>query len=108
MRRIHFLSLPSAAGLALCIAAGQPSPVSAQAALPTTSQADRDQARAIFKELIEINTTDTALGNVTTGSTAMQKRFLDAGFPAEDVHLLGPDARKMNLVVRYAGRRHAD
>jgi acetylornithine deacetylase/succinyl-diaminopimelate desuccinylase-like protein len=101
MRRIHFLSLPSVAGLALCIAAGQPSPVSAQAALPTTSQADRDQARAIFKELIEINTTDTALGNVTTGSTAMQKRFLDAGFPAEDVHLLGPDARKMNLVVRY-------
>ncbi len=30
----------------------------------------------------------------------MQKRFLDAGFPVEDVHLLGPDARKQNLVVR--------
>jgi len=30
----------------------------------------------------------------------MQKRFLDAGFAADDVHLLGPDARKMNLVVR--------
>jgi acetylornithine deacetylase/succinyl-diaminopimelate desuccinylase-like protein len=30
----------------------------------------------------------------------MQKRFLDAGFPPEDVHLLGPDARKQNLVVR--------
>jgi acetylornithine deacetylase/succinyl-diaminopimelate desuccinylase-like protein len=30
----------------------------------------------------------------------MQKRFLEAGFPAEDVHLLGPDARKQNLVVR--------
>ena len=68
--------------------------------MPAASAEDRAQARAIFKELIEINTTDTPLGNVTAGSTAMQKRFLDAGFPAEDVHLLGPDARKQNLVVR--------
>jgi acetylornithine deacetylase/succinyl-diaminopimelate desuccinylase-like protein len=30
----------------------------------------------------------------------MQKRFLDAGFAAEDVRLLGPDAQKQNLVVR--------
>jgi acetylornithine deacetylase/succinyl-diaminopimelate desuccinylase-like protein len=30
----------------------------------------------------------------------MQKRFLDAGFAPEDVHLLGPDPRKQNLVVR--------
>ena len=57
-------------------------------------------AREIFKELIEINTTDTPQGNVTTGTAAMQKRFLEAGFPPEDVHLLGPDARKQNLVVR--------
>ena len=31
----------------------------------------------------------------------MQKRFLDAGFSPDDVHLLGPDPRKQNLVVRY-------
>jgi acetylornithine deacetylase/succinyl-diaminopimelate desuccinylase-like protein len=68
--------------------------------LPTTSAEDRELARAIFKELIEINTTDTPLGNVTTATAAMQKRFLDAGFAADDVQLLGPDARKMNLVVR--------
>ncbi len=30
----------------------------------------------------------------------MQKLFLDAGFAPEDVHLLGPDPRKQNLVVR--------
>jgi acetylornithine deacetylase/succinyl-diaminopimelate desuccinylase-like protein len=57
-------------------------------------------AREIFKQLIEINTTDTPRGNVTTATAAMQKRFLDAGFPAEDVHLLGADPRKQNLVVR--------
>ncbi len=72
----------------------------AQAQLPATSAEDRALAREIFKQLIEINTTDTPKGNVTTGSAAMQKRFLDAGWPAEDVHLLGPDERKQNLVVR--------
>ncbi len=53
-------------------------------------RADRAEARDIFKQLIEINTTDTAEGNVTTGSAAMEKRFLDAGFAREDVLLLGP------------------
>jgi acetylornithine deacetylase/succinyl-diaminopimelate desuccinylase-like protein len=67
---------------------------------PVASAEDRALAREIFKELIEINTTDTPQGNVTTATAAMQKRFLDAGFAAEDVHLLGPDARKQNLVVR--------
>jgi len=64
---------------------------------------DRATAIGIFKQLIEINTTDTPLGNVTTGTEAMQKRFLDAGFPASEVHLLGPDPHKQNLVVRIKG-----
>ena len=72
----------------------------AQNPLPTASAQDRALAREIFKQLIEINTTDTPLGNVTTATEAMQKRFLDAGFSPEDVHLLGPNPRKMNLVVR--------
>ena len=62
--------------------------------------ADRAEARDIFRELIEINTTDTPKGSVTAGTVAMQKRFLNAGFPPEDVHLLGPDPNKQNLVVR--------
>jgi len=73
---------------------------SAQSPLPTASAEDRALAREIFKELIEINTTDTPAGNVTTGTMAMQKRFFDAGFLPEDVRLLGPDPRKQNLVVR--------
>jgi acetylornithine deacetylase/succinyl-diaminopimelate desuccinylase-like protein len=56
----------------------------------------------IFKQLIEINTTDS-VGNVTTASKAMQQRFLDAGFAAEDIYLGGPNDRKENLVVRYRG-----
>jgi acetylornithine deacetylase/succinyl-diaminopimelate desuccinylase-like protein len=73
----------------------------AQQQLLQRSAEDRALARAIFKELVETNTTDTPQGNVTTATAAMQRRFLETGFPAEDVRLLGPDARKQNLVVRY-------
>ena len=86
----------AASALAACLAL----PLLAEDGLPTASAADRAEARAIFKQLIEINTTDTPKGNVTTATVAMQKRFLDAGFAADDVHLLGPDPRKQNLVVR--------
>lgn len=61
-------------------------------------------ARDIFKQLIEINTTDTPLGNVTTAAEAMAARFRAGGFPAEDIHLLGPLPNKKNLVVRLRGR----
>ncbi len=61
-------------------------------------------AHEIFKELIEINTTDSAAGNVTTGVEAMARRFRDAGFPAADVVVLGPEnPKKKNLVVRLRG-----
>jgi acetylornithine deacetylase/succinyl-diaminopimelate desuccinylase-like protein len=74
--------------------------LSAQNAVPSASPEDRALARTIFKELIEINTTDTARGNVTAATAAMEKRLLDAGFAASDVQLLGPDPHKQNLVVR--------
>jgi acetylornithine deacetylase/succinyl-diaminopimelate desuccinylase-like protein len=72
----------------------------AQAPFVPASRADRAEARDIFKQLIEINTTDTPEGSVTAGTQAMEKRFLDAGFMREDVQVLGPDPRKQNLVVR--------
>ncbi|MGB6192044.1 MAG: M20/M25/M40 family metallo-hydrolase [Terracidiphilus sp.] len=87
--------MPSAA---LCLCLGLP--LFAQNPLPPTPPADRAEALAIFKQLIEINTTDTPKGSVTAAAAAMQKRFLDAGFAADDVKLIGPDARKQNLVVR--------
>ena len=62
----------------------------------------KQQSREIFKQLIEINTTDS-VGNVTTAAEAMAKRLRDAGFPAEDVIVAGPNERKKNLVVRLHG-----
>ncbi len=75
--------------------------LAAQDALPHASPSDRAEALAIFKQLIETNTTDTPQGSVTAATEQMKLRFLDAGFAESDVHLIGPDAKKMNLVVRY-------
>lgn len=60
-------------------------------------------ARDLLQELIEIDTTDSK-GNTTTAAQAMADRLLAAGFPAEDVQVLGPVENKGNLVARYRGR----
>jgi len=64
--------------------------------------ATRQMSRDIFRELIEINTTDS-VGNTTRAAEAMAKRLKDAGFPAADIHVLGPNERKGNLVARLRG-----
>ncbi len=63
-----------------------------------TDQLTRD----IFRELIEINTTDS-VGNCTKAAEAMAARLRTAGFPDEDVKVMGPDPRKGNLVARFRG-----
>ncbi len=64
--------------------------------------ASRALARDIFKELIEINTSESG-GGSTPAALAMAQRFRAAGFPEGDVALVGDDPRKMNLVVRLRG-----
>jgi acetylornithine deacetylase/succinyl-diaminopimelate desuccinylase-like protein len=63
----------------------------------------RQLAHDIFKELIEINTTDS-VGSTDVAAAAMAKRLRDAGFAPDDISLLGPSDRKGNLVVRYRGK----
>jgi len=62
----------------------------------------RQMSRDIFKQLIEINTTDS-VGSTTPAALAMAQRLWDAGFSKEDVVLLGPSDRKGNMVARYRG-----
>ena len=81
----------------LCLAAVAGGPVEAQ-----NDQAVNAEARAIFQQLVEINTSDS-VGSVTKASEAMAQRLLAAGFPEKDVVVAGPDERKKNLVVRYHG-----
>ena len=62
----------------------------------------RQLSRDIFRELIEINTTDS-VGDNTRAAEAMARRLKDAGFPAGDMQVLGPNERKGNMVARLRG-----
>src|ERR1700722_1978388 len=74
--------------------------------LPAADEANRQLARDVFQQLIEINTTDS-VGSTTAAAQAMAKRLLDAGFQPEDVKVLEPNDRKGNLVVRLHGTNAA-
>lgn len=83
--------------LAVLISLAMPGALRAQA-----SDATKLLSRDIFKQLIEMNTTDSS-GTTTAAAQAMAKRLLDAGFPSRDIQVLGPNARKENLVARLHG-----
>lgn len=96
MRRVGVLVAAVLVGQAL--AAGQvPSPGLAGPPPPV-----RQLARELFRELIEINTTDSS-GDVTRAADAMAARLKAAGFGDSDVQVLGPVPRKGNLVARLRG-----
>jgi len=64
---------------------------------------DQAEAREIFKELIEINSSYKG-GSTTPAAHAIARRFLAAGFPAADVRVLGPASDKdSSVVVRMQG-----
>jgi acetylornithine deacetylase/succinyl-diaminopimelate desuccinylase-like protein len=58
--------------------------------------------REIYRELVEINTTDS-VGDNTRAAEAMAARLLAAGFPAADIQVLASAPRKGNLVARFRG-----
>jgi len=75
---------------------------SAPALLAQVDAATRQLSHDILKQLIEINTTDS-VGSTTVAAEAMAERLRDAGFPASDVAVLGPNPRKGNMVARLHG-----
>lgn len=70
---------------------------------PIPPAADQAEARAMFKELVEINSTH-AYGS-TKAAEALRARLLAAGFAPGDLTLIAPEGKptKGNLVVRYRG-----
>lgn len=59
--------------------------------------------REILKQLVEINTSDSA-GGTPAASRAMADRLLAAGYPAADVQVVGHSPRYQSLVARLRGR----
>ena len=59
--------------------------------------------RDILKQLVEINTSDSAR-HTREAAEAMAKRLTDAGLPAADVRVIETTPGYFNLVARYRGR----
>lgn len=72
------------------------------ACLPVFAADTKQDARDIYKELIEINTTDS-VGDNTAAAEAVARRLRDAGFPDTDVKVLVPHPKKGNVVARLRG-----
>ena len=60
-------------------------------------------ARSLFKELVEINTTESK-GSTLAAAQAMAARLKAAGFPDSDVVVLQNAEKKGNLIARLRGR----
>jgi acetylornithine deacetylase/succinyl-diaminopimelate desuccinylase-like protein len=76
------------------------SPLAGRELSAQTSANDRE-ARAIFAELVGINTTHDR--GTARAVRSLARRFLAAGFPAKDVVIAGPNPVRTNLVVRLRG-----
>ena len=72
----------------------------ARTAMPP--EPDRQLARAIYKEMIEIKSGFTT-GSTTPVAQAAARRLKAAGFPERDIFVGGASPNKANLVVRYRG-----
>jgi acetylornithine deacetylase/succinyl-diaminopimelate desuccinylase-like protein len=74
---------------------------------PTFSpEPDRELVRAIYEELVGTNTS-YGTGQTTPAAEAVARRLIGAGFPKEDVVVLGAAPPKANLVARYRGTGRA-
>ncbi len=67
-----------------------------------TLSPDRRAFLDIYRELIEINTTDSA-GDTLRAAEAMAARLRAGGIPAQDIQVLSSGPRKGNLVARLRG-----
>jgi acetylornithine deacetylase/succinyl-diaminopimelate desuccinylase-like protein len=65
---------------------------------------EQRQLRDIYKELVEINTTDS-VGSCTQAAEALKARLKAGGIPESDLQVLVPPGgpKKGNLVARYRG-----
>jgi len=89
------------AGLALIaslVAGCSVTPSAADPAPPATQQLTRE----IYKELVEINTTQS-VGDTYAAAKAMGARLVAAGFPKADVQVFQSAPKRGNLVARLRG-----
>jgi acetylornithine deacetylase/succinyl-diaminopimelate desuccinylase-like protein len=72
-------------------------------AAPVPPPAEAQLARAIFAELVGMDTS-AETGSTAPAAQAIARRLRAAGIPAADIQILGPTPRKQNLVARLRGK----
>lgn len=100
MRRLplHLLAVALAVGvIALAGMAGRPH----VAAQRSAAQLDEEH-RAIFRELVEIDTSPS--GDVSRATRAVERRLREAGYAAADLTVAGPSPTCQNLMATLRGR----
>ena len=77
---------------------------SRQAAASKQARAGESEFRALYKELVETNTT-LSVGSCTKAAEAMKARLLKAGYPESQLHIIVPPVRPQdgNLVADLPG-----
>jgi acetylornithine deacetylase/succinyl-diaminopimelate desuccinylase-like protein len=98
MRLNHLLAASLCAVAGAC--ATQPDP----AAMSAEARAGEPEFRALYKELLEINTT-LSVGSCTKAAEAMKAHLTAAGYPDSDMHLITDPNRPQdgNLVALLPG-----
>ena len=74
---------------------------------PATRAQTRDYAalsKEIYAELIAFRSTADMPENVKAAAEVIQRRLIDAGFPAEDVQVVSPDPALGSVVARFRGQ----
>src|SRR3954463_13130730 len=92
--------------LAFTLGAAQAADITAsrQTAASARARAGEAEFRALYKELVEINTT-LSVGSCTEAANAMKARLAAAGFADEQLHLIAPPDRPKdgNLIAVLPG-----
>jgi acetylornithine deacetylase/succinyl-diaminopimelate desuccinylase-like protein len=99
------LELLAAAGLAALASACATEPAAtAQSSVNRAAASGEAEFRALYKELVEINTT-LSVGSCTQASEAMKAHLVKAGYPESDLHIIVPPQRPKdgNLIALLPG-----
>jgi len=98
LRHLRLQNVVPGCALGAILVAGGLSPTSNAAELTPQQQAFRE----IYKELIEINTTDS-VGDTVKSAEAMAARLRASGIPGADIRVISSGPRKGNMVARLRG-----
>jgi acetylornithine deacetylase/succinyl-diaminopimelate desuccinylase-like protein len=95
-----------AISLSLLVCAGQGANLRADQASRALrpARAGEQEFRALYKELVEINTT-LSVGSCTAAASAMKAHLVKAGYPENDLHLIAPPNQPKygNLIALLPG-----